>query len=175
MISAALEPYLMPFAYYQHLNKQQKAIYRQSDKRTTLALPDPARIKPAVIELQRALAAEDLQQTQLACAAICIGFYTTLEIPEVSVTVLESRPHDDWGELHGLYEPEEEQRLARITVWMRTAKRKQVVAFRTFFRTLLHEICHHLDYEYLQLADSFHTQGFYQREADLFKQLFDDA
>jgi hypothetical protein len=42
-----------------------------------------------------------------------------------------------------------------------------VVAFRTFLRTLLHEVCHHLDYTYLRLPDSFHTQGFFQRESSL--------
>jgi hypothetical protein len=45
------------------------------------------------------------------------------------------------------------------------------VAFRTFLRTLLHEIGHHLDYEYLKLADSFHTEGFFRRESSLFTQL----
>jgi len=46
-----------------------------------------------------------------------------------------------------------------------------VVAFRTFLRTLLHEFCHHLDYECYKLHDSFHTEGFYKRESSLLKQL----
>lgn len=54
---------------------------------------------------------------------------------------------------------------------MRTARQRRVVAFRTYLRTLLHELCHHLDYQHLRLADSFHTQGFYQRESSLFHQL----
>ena len=54
---------------------------------------------------------------------------------------------------------------------MRTAQHKRVVAFRTFLRTLLHELCHHLDYELLKLEDSFHTEGFFKRESSLFKQL----
>ena len=54
---------------------------------------------------------------------------------------------------------------------MRTAQRKQVVAFKTFLRTLLHEIGHHLDYELLELEDSLHTEGFYKRESSLFRQL----
>jgi hypothetical protein len=54
---------------------------------------------------------------------------------------------------------------------MLTAKRGQVVAFRTFLRTLLHELCHHLDYTLLHLRDSLHTQGFYQRESSLFHAL----
>ena len=45
--------------------------------------------------------------------------------------------------------------------------------FRTFLRTLLHELCHHLDYELLDLDDSFHTEGFFKRESSLFKQLVD--
>ena len=52
---------------------------------------------------------------------------------------------------------------------MRTAKRGQVVAFRTFLRTLLHEVCHHLDYTYFQLRESYHTEGFFQRESSLFR------
>ena len=58
-----------------------------------------------------------------------------------------------------------------ITVWMRTAKNKKIVAYRSFLRTVLHELCHHLDYELLGLKDSLHTEGFFKRESSLFKQL----
>ena len=54
---------------------------------------------------------------------------------------------------------------------MKTAARGQVVAFRSFLRTLLHELCHHLDYTLYALADSFHTEGFFRRENALFYQL----
>jgi hypothetical protein len=54
---------------------------------------------------------------------------------------------------------------------MLTAKREQVVAYRTFLRTLLHEVGHHLDYELLRLGDSFHTAGFFKRESSLTNQL----
>jgi hypothetical protein len=57
-----------------------------------------------------------------------------------------------------------------ITVWMRTAAKKHVVAFKTFLRTVLHEICHHLDYELYGLEESFHTEGFFKRESSLFHQ-----
>jgi hypothetical protein len=76
-------------------------------------------------------------------------------------------------ELHGLYEPGPPGQRARISVWMRTAQRRQVVAFRTFLRTFVHEICHHLDYELYELRESFHTQGFFQRESSLYRQLTD--
>ena len=54
---------------------------------------------------------------------------------------------------------------------MRTAKQRRVVAFRTYLRTLLHEVGHHFDYTLLRLPDSYHTEGFYKRESSLFKQL----
>jgi len=41
------------------------------------------------------------------------------------------------------------------------------VAFKTFLRTLTHELCHHLDYELFALEETFHTEGFYKRESSL--------
>jgi hypothetical protein len=70
-----------------------------------------------------------------------------------------------------LYEPFDDGTPPLITVWMRTVARKQVVAFKTFVRTLLHELCHHLDYELLKLPETFHTEGFYKRESTLFAQI----
>ena len=78
------------------------------------------------------------------------------------------RPSDAHGELHGLYTPSNGgPKRDTVQVWMYTARRRQVVAFKTFLRTLLHELCHHLDYERLKLDDSFHTEGFYKRESSL--------
>jgi hypothetical protein len=95
-----------------------------------------------------------------------------LATPPVDVRVMERRPADNAGELQGLYEPDEVTGgTARITVWMRTARKEQVVKFRTFLRTLLHEVCHHLDYEHYGLAETFHTEGFYARESSLMRDL----
>jgi hypothetical protein len=52
-----------------------------------------------------------------------------------------------------------------------TGQRGRVVKFRTFLRTVLHELCHHLDYELYRLPETFHTEGFYKRESHLLKQL----
>ena len=65
--------------------------------------------------------------------------------------------------------------IPKIQLWMRTAKQKRVVAFRTYLRTMLHEVGHHIDYALLHLPDSFHTEGFYKRESSLFYQLVPDA
>jgi len=94
---------------------------------------------------------------------------TSVRVPRVRVVVNNTRPSNARGELHGLYTPSNYG--ATIKVWMITAKRGQVVAFKTFLRTLLHEICHHLDYTLLRLGDSFHTDGFYKRESSLFYQI----
>src|SRR5262249_57504131 len=77
------------------------------------------------------------------------------------------------GELQGLSTAERGKR-PKIQLWMRTAKQKRVVAFRTYLRTLLHEVGHHLDYTVLRLDESYHTEGFYKRESSLFHQLVTD-
>jgi hypothetical protein len=81
------------------------------------------------------------------------------------------RPSNHREELHGLYEFGGGRRQPVVSVWMRTAQRRQVVAFRTFMRTFLHEVVHHLDYQLLRLEDSYHTQGFYKRAESLYRQL----
>ena len=88
----------------------------------------------------------------------------------VAVQVLAIRPISSTGELHGLY-TRDRGRPPRLQVWMRTARHCRVVAFRTFLRTLLHELCHHLDLHHLGLALTYHTDGFYKRESSLVRQL----
>lgn len=161
----------MPFSYYRRLNNTQKRIYRRSDQLVRVPLRDASALLPLVAAMARALSADDRKQLERTCNQLVNAINQQLKVPAAAVKVLAKRPSNDWGELHGLYEPEDEGRGARITVWMRTAKRKQIVAFKTFLRTLLHELCHHLDYEFFRLEDSFHTQGFYQRESDLFYSL----
>src|SRR5437773_466811 len=103
-------------------------------------------------------------------ATLLRGLTDAMSLPPVGVEVLAARPHARWGELHGLY-TNERGKPPKIQLWMRTAKQKRVVAFRTFLRTLLHEVGHHVDYTGLRLKDSFHTEGFYKRESSLFYQL----
>ena len=158
----------MVFNYYHRLSQRQKQIYRQSDRVELVKLPDPSAIQTLVVPLSSTLDANDRIGIQRLSSRILNGITQQLKMPQVKVTVLATRPSNDWGELHGLYEPIEGRKRAHITVWMRTAKRRKVVAFRTFLRTLLHELCHHLDYEYYGLHDSFHTEGFYKRESNLF-------
>jgi hypothetical protein len=160
----------VPFAYYDRLSSRAKAIYRRSDEITAVELPHPESLHPLVGGLQEALEREDRRAVERAAGLLARGLLLALELPPIAVQVLAVRPSSSEGELHGLYTREEGQ-PTRIQLWMRTARHKRVVAFRTFLRTLLHELGHHLDYERLKLADSLHTEGFFKRESSLFKQL----
>jgi hypothetical protein len=164
----------VPFPYYDRLSAQDKEIYRKSDAVTAVRLTAPQGLWPFVRTLQEALAADDRRAATASSEFLCRGLTAMLEVPPVSVQVLAVRPTMRSAELHGLY-TRETRGTPQIQVWMRTAQKKRVVAFRTFLRTLLHEVTHHLDYELLKLRDSFHTEGFFKRESSLFHQLVTDA
>jgi hypothetical protein len=160
----------LPFSYYARLSRAKQLIYRKSDAITELRLPRPELLQPLVEDLAGALAAEQREVTQQATERLIRGLSRELGLPPVRVEVLAARPHARWGELHGLYTAER-GRVPKIQLWMRTAKQRRVVAFRTYLRTLLHEVGHHIDYTHLHLPDSLHTEGFYKRESSLFHQL----
>ncbi len=166
----------MPFAYYDQLSATRKRIYRRSDAILRVAIPDVAALVGPALAIGPALEAAARPAVERACQALVDGLNARLATPEVRVRVLERRPADSGGELQGLYEPDEVTGgKARITVWMRTAQRKQVVKFRTFLRTLVHEVCHHLDYELYKLPETFHTEGFYARESAMMRELLGEA
>lgn len=161
----------MPFAYYQRLNARQKNIYRKSDGIEQIRLRPTSAFGTLVDALARSLESESQPDTQRAAQALVSNLTDSLGVSPLKVKVLRRRPSWDTGELHGLYEPGKDG-VNRVSVWMRTAQRAQVVKFKTFLRTLLHELCHHLDYERLGLDESFHTEGFYKRESSLLRQLY---
>ena len=161
----------MPFAYYSRLTRAQQRVYRRSDAIGAVPFAGAAACRPLVAGVAQALASGDRGRNEVAAQALFDRLTGALGVPPVRAEVLAARPSRDWGELHGLYTQSERGQRARITLWMRTAQRRQVVATRTFFRTLIHELCHHLDYALLKLPDSFHTEGFYRRESSLLRQL----
>jgi hypothetical protein len=160
----------MPFDYYRRLSPRNQRIYRASDAVTRVLLPHPQLLFPFVDLLQEALSQDRRPQVEAVSGRLVLAMFEMLEVPPVAVRVLAARPSLRYGELHGLY-TNDPPKHPRIQVWMRTAHHRRVVAFRTFLRTLLHEVGHHLDYTYLKLADSFHTEGFFKRESSLFYQL----
>ena len=167
---SALPP--MPFAYYAKLSAARQRIYRKSDAIARLDLPAGVSVGARVARIHEALSRDDRVAVQAASQGLIDALVAGYAVPKIRVRVLAQRPADESGELHGLYEPEDEGEPAHITVWMRTAARRDVVAFKTFLRTLVHELCHHLDYELFKLPETFHTEGFYKRESTLANALF---
>jgi hypothetical protein len=149
--------------------ERSRAEYLRSDGMHTLTLPEDDRLAAAARRIEEALAMDAVSALRTACAGflrIAAEFYG-VTAPEVRV--LRARPirvrEDGWGtELFGDYRFDEKL----IRVWMRTAIRKRVTSFGTFFATLCHEFCHHLDRERFGFIETPHTRGFFERTAELY-------
>ena len=164
----------MPFSYFNRLSVYGKRVYLASDSIREVALPNAELAQPLLPILREALLRDDHRAVSAAADALVLAITRLMLVPEVSVVVLAERPRRRGSELHGLYTAAP-GRKPQIKVWMRTAALGKVVAFKTFLRTLLHEVLHHLDYTHYKFRDSFHTAGFYSRESSLVRQLLRDA
>lgn len=153
------------------LTRTQQRIYDRSDTVGSIRISASPHLRQAVADLPALLQSGVAEQVEALAQTVADEICAALKIARVRVRVSGTRPSNTRGELHGLYTARNGAASATIKVWMLTAKRGQVVAFKTFLRTLLHEVCHHLDYAHLQLEDSYHTDGFYKRESSLFYQI----
>ncbi len=156
----------MVFDFYYRLNASRRREYERSDALGAPSL-DAVIMQPLGENLQAALVSGDQTSVRLAAQAVADAFSAQLQLPPIRVSVLRTRPQRGGSEYHGYYEGGEDGKRARVTLWMFTARRRQVVAYRTFLRTLVHELCHHLDFEGFGFGESFHTEGFYKRESAL--------
>lgn len=148
--------------------REDERAYERSNAVAAIRIPPSAALETRARAVADALASGEQARVQTASQQLLDTFCALLRVPPLHVEVCGARPRNHYGELHGLYTPAATRQVRdRVQVWMRTARRLQVVAFKTFLRTLLHELCHHLDYEYLKLGRSFHTEGFYRRESSL--------
>jgi hypothetical protein len=164
----------MAFAYFNRLSAPARKVYLASDAIREVALPNAEMLRPLLPLLQQALLKDDHRAVAAAADALVLGITRLMRVPEVTVVVLAERPRRKGSELHGLYTVAP-GRKPQIKVWMRTAALGKVVAFKTFLRTVLHEVLHHLDYAHYRFRDSFHTAGFYSRESSLVRQLLGDT
>ncbi len=162
----------MRFPYFDRLSAKDKRIYLRSDEIRVVKIPDAPALEPLVEELRQALEAGRRVRATKAANALVLALCKQLGAPPVRVRIRETRPSWDGGELHGLYTfAEDDGVVPEIEVWMRTVAHGRIVRFRTFMRTLLHEVCHHLDATTFDMKESFHTHGFFARESSLTKQL----
>lgn len=160
------------FNYYHNLSPLLKAVYRQSNKVETMPpIQDIRRLCSLSLALREDLVSGNRVAVKDRMQFLAAGLASSFAVPIPKVVVLNSRPVRKKYEYHGLYELPEDSAPPAIKIWMYTSQRKRVVAYKTFLRTFLHEFCHHLDYQWLRLPNSLHTEGFSKRESNLFKQL----
>jgi len=157
--------------YRHRLSRARQRVYDRSNSTSSIRLATTSLLRRAVAALPDVLLGADRVRVERVSQVIADEITSALKVPAVRMIVGGTRPSNARGELHGLYTPIDDGRRSTIHVWMQTAKRGAVVAPRTYLRTLLHEVCHHLDYALLGLPDSLHTEGFYQRESSLFHQI----
>jgi hypothetical protein len=159
------------FPYYARLSAKRRAVYRRSDAIRQVPLTcAPEHTEVHLCGVARGLLDDDRRAVQRDTARLVRVLCDDLQVPRVSMRVLARRPSDATAELHGLYEREEGKQPI-VRVWMRTAAQERPVAYRTFVRVVMHELCHHLDYDKYALTDSMHTHGFFARESSLVRQL----
>lgn len=145
------------------------AEYLASDRLQILALPQDTRLLAPAARIEQALEYESTSKAQEACTEFVFTAADFYAIARPQVLVLAARPRrvlsdGSSTELFGDYHLQKKL----IRVWMRTAIRRQVTSFGTFFSTLCHEFCHHLDIERFGFCHTLHTRGFYARAAALY-------
>jgi hypothetical protein len=148
--------------------KGKLAQFQESDRIGTLALPPPAELLTLAQSIDDGMRADKGPEVRASCGRFLQSLSQFYGVPPCGIRVLASRPlriRENWSsELFGDYDPS----TMAIRVWMRTAVKKEVTSFGTFFSTLCHEYCHHLDFQLFKFADSWHTRGFYERAAALY-------
>jgi hypothetical protein len=175
--------------YFYRLSARAQRTYLKGDSIERLDLiPSPAAFS-LVSALMRALEFGAPAPVERASQALVDELCRLLGVRTVHIEVRNVRPRSTVSELHGIFYPRGNGRrpiattvrtmsaAARpgdplIVLWMRTAQRHDVVKPKTFLRTLMHELCHYLDYALLKLEDSYHNSGFFKRESFLVRTLY---
>lgn len=157
-------------AFFYRLSAAAQRRYLHSDSIDRFELtPTPGALLRARA-LVNALGDGARPQVEAASRALGAELCHSLRVAPVPIEVRSVRPHNAGGELHGVFYPHTRPPL--IVLWMRTARRHDVVKPKTFMRTLMHELVHYLDYAHLHIGNSFHTAGFFKRESFLVRMLW---
>ncbi|MGD0075527.1 MAG: hypothetical protein ABSD31_14475 [Candidatus Binataceae bacterium] len=156
--------------FFYRLSPRAQRSYLKGDAIADFNLtPGPAALS-LVDKLLDALDSGALASINRAAQALIDELCHLLGVKPVSVEVRGVRPHNQRGELHGIFYPR--ARPPKMILWMRTARRHDIVKPKTFVRTLFHEFGHYLDYSLLKLDESFHNSGFFKRESFLVRVLY---
>ncbi|MGH7916591.1 MAG: hypothetical protein ACREQE_03915 [Candidatus Binataceae bacterium] len=182
---AQAKPAALP-RYFYRLSARAQSVYLRSNNIERFELT-PGRAACAMLTalmnaLEEGAPAVVERGAQILVSELCRG----LGVRPVRVEVRGVRPRNGYSELHGIFYPRGPARRVAagrttmaaeplIVLWMRTARRHDVVKPKTFVRTLMHELAHYLDSTLLKLGDSYHTAGFFKRESYLVRMLFQPA
>jgi hypothetical protein len=148
--------------------RRYRSQFLESDHLTTLDLPNDDHLPAIAARIEHAMKTENVSAVRRACAEFLGAASSFYQVGLCRGRVLAARPLRVYErgsfELFGDYAPS----TAMIRVWLRTAVRRDVTSYGTFLSTLCHEFCHHLDFQRLGFADSWHTRGFYERAGILY-------
>jgi len=148
--------------------REQKNEYSRSDLLRSVALPPEEPLRSYALQLKEGLASEDRKAALVASRLLLYGLSDFYEVKRPTVKILSVRPQEVSGEwvfqTYGDYDPE----TMLIRLFMKTAVQKKTSSYGTFLSTLVHEFCHHLDVVSLELPNTFHTRGFFERVALLY-------
>ena len=147
---------------------EMKEEYLRSDDLRSILLPPVEPLRTLSGQLEQALKSENKTDIRRISNQIARSFSQSVGIPAPPVSILGARPLEvtetSQAELFGDYDFES----AKIRLWMRTAVHKRTTSFGTFLSTLCHELCHHWDVVGLELPNTYHTRGFYERAGLLY-------
>ena len=129
----------------------------------TIHLPPEEPLRSQAAALKEALASENRKEVQTLCVAMARELAAFYEVAPPPVKILNVRPKkvsEGWmTELFGDYDTE----TTLIRLWMRTAVQKKPTSHGVLMSTFCHEFFHHADVVALNLPNTFHTRGFYER------------
>jgi hypothetical protein len=152
---------------------EEKEEYWRSDAMRVIALPPTEPLRNLASQLKTALAADDKKAVQSVCLSMLKELSAFYDVSTPKISILSSRPlkvTEKWvNELFGDYTPETE----KIRLWMRTAVQKKPTSYGVFLSTFCHEFFHHLDMVSLNLPETYHTRGFYERVGLLYHHIQD--
>lgn len=145
-----------------------KAEYDRSDEMKALELPPEEPARSYALQLKQALIDEDKKAVLAASKLLLNCFADFYQVKRPAVKILSVRPQETSGEWVYQTYGDYDTGTMLIRLFLKTAIQKKTSSYGTFLSTLVHEFCHHLDCVSLELPNTFHTRGFYERVALLY-------
>ncbi|MEK7865613.1 MAG: hypothetical protein AAB434_02955 [Planctomycetota bacterium] len=142
--------------------------YERSNDVLELTIAPATDAVEAASRLAGGLVANDRIAVEVASQAIVSSLCRSLGVRDLPVKVGYKRLVRGRVQFYGFCGKD-----GYMTLYFRTGKTNKPVAHKTYLRTLVHELTHHLDWVHLRLLHSFHTKGFYGRVRSLYQGLLD--